>query len=465
MIPTRYAYRLSATMVACVLTSATAPAWAQSAANETIMAQTDTMQPMDRPTAAAPDVPPQSAPQPLDAQTAPSNAAPFAAINRGGENLAKNGVYLSLGYVEDVLGIISGGNKYGTAATGELYFGTVLDLQTIADIPGASFHITFDERNGFNVQTLAGTALGLEANSGPSRTTRLSEFYWEQGFMNDRIDITAGRTNPTFDFATSAISCTFVSTATCAQPGSWYLNNSNQAYPSSTWGGRVNFAATPNVYVRVGVYEDNPNQYAASQNGFNWSTTRSTGVFVPAEVGYSTSSTEALLPVKYTVGAYYDASSYTTPGGQQKHDRSSFWAQGQQTVWRPDPTTTQSVMLIGGALINTAGAPFWGQYYGGFLSQAPFGQARPNDTLAFIAGYYVSNGAFNLNKSTEWVLELNYGINIYPGVTLKPVTQYVINPDEYGFSGGKHPDHAWVVGAQVAIDFGSVLHMPQFIAH
>ena len=465
MIPTRYAYRLSATMVACVLTSATAPAWAQSAATETIMAQTDTMQPMDHPAAASPDVPAQAAPQPLAAQNAPPAPAPFDAITRAGDALAKSGVYLSLGYVEDILGNISGGNQYGFTGTGELYFGTVLDLQTIIGIPGASFHVTFDERNGYNVQTLSGTGLGLSGNSGPSRSTRLSEIYWEQGFLNDRIDITAGRTNPTFDFATSGISCTFVSTATCAQPGSWYLNNANQAYPSSTWGGRVNFAATPNVYVRVGVYEDNPNQYSSTQNGFNWSTKRSTGVFVPAEVGYSTSSTEALLPVKYTVGAYYDASSYTTPGGQEKHDRTSFWAQGQQTVWRPDPSTTQSVMLIAGALINQGGAPFWGQYYGGFLSQAPFGQARPNDTLAFVAGYYVNNGAFALNKKSEWVLELNYGINLYPGVTLKPVTQYVIHPEEFGFSGGKHPDHAWVVGAQVAIDFGSVFHVPQFVAY
>jgi porin len=391
--------------------------------------------------------------------------SPFAAVTAFGQTLKQKGIYLQLGYAEDFSANISGGLKKGFMPTGELFFGTVLDLETLAGIPGASIHVTFDERNGYGINTIVGTQGPLQANSGPSRTIRLSEFYWEQGFDNDRIDIIVGRTNPTFDFATSDVSCQSVSSIICAQPGTWYFSNSNQAYPASTWGGRVNFALTPEVYVRAGAFEDNPSQLRAEQHGFSWGTSGATGVFIPVELGYSTSFSTAPYPTKLDVGAYWDDTDYTEPGAIRRHGRGAYWLQGQQTIWRPNPKTNQSLTVFAGGINYNRGAPYWGQYYAGFLERGPF-LSRPDDTILFEGSYYVNNSNQRPNRSSQWIFELNYGFQLTPGITIKPFGQYVVHPNNFlSPIGSRQPDNAWVVGVQVAINAGEFFGFPQFVAH
>jgi hypothetical protein len=63
---------------------------------------------------------------------------------------------------------------------------------------------------------------------------------------------------------------------------------------------------------RIGVYDDDRSFGGA--NGFNWNVEHSTGVFIPAELGYQTID-NARYPAKYNVGGYWDDSSFTTPQG------------------------------------------------------------------------------------------------------------------------------------------------------
>jgi len=401
-----------------------------------------------------------SGPQPL-----------FPAIADLGKRIGDNGIYFQLGYTEALLGGIEGGNKKGVATVGELFFGTVLDLQKLLFIPSASFHIVVDERNGYSLSGgpsgFTGSQGPLAAISGPTRTARLSEFYWEQGFFGDRIDVTAGRTNPTFDFDTTSISCTFVSSIICAQPGSWYFSNGSNAYPTSTWGGRVNFSGglvgLPGAYLRAGVYEDNPNEFLPNNHGFNWDTFGSTGVFVPAELGYETNFSNSRLPTSLKVGGYYDASSFTTPGGQTMHDRTAEWLYVQQTVFRPNPDTNQSLTLFAGGITYNGGAPYWAQAYVGFHDKAPFGAARPLDYISFVTSYYANNQAFSPAHRSQWATELNYAFVVVPGITVQPVVMYVSQPNEIGFPPPiKRPDNAWVLGVQLAFDAGAFFHFPVF---
>ncbi len=229
-----------------------------------------------------------------------------------GQTLKNNGIFLQLGYNEDFSANVAGGIKTGIHPIGHATAGFDLDLETIVGLPGSSFHVLIDERNGWGVGRIAGSDGPLQADAGPVKY-RLGEFYWEQGFNHDQIDITAGRTNPTFDFAFSDISCQFVSSIICAQPGTWYYNNSSQAYPTATWGGRINIAVTPQIYVRAGIYDEDPSQGGFIPAGFDWNTQHSVGVFTPVEVGYQTNFGNAELPAKYNVGIYNDTSSNTAP--------------------------------------------------------------------------------------------------------------------------------------------------------
>jgi porin len=383
-----------------------------------------------------------------------------------GKRLGDQGIYLSGSYVGDIQANVSGGRQTGTIFGGELALGLTLDLQKMAGLTGGSLHIQFDERSGNSISNFAGTNFGLTANHGPNNVIRLANFYYEQALFHDRLDITFGRTNPTADFATSAISCQFVSNIFCAQPGIWYFGlNNNQPYPQSTWGGRVNFQITPEVYLRVGGYQNDPTQVQGQ--GFTWRWDHGNGAFIPYELGYVTTFAGTRYPSKFDIGGYYDTGTFTPSptSAALERGRTAYWIQGQQVVWRPDPASEHSLTVFGGALIQGKGsAPYWGEYYGGLLLQGPF-PSRPADTVGFAAAYLPLNRAFSPFYSNEWIFELNYGFTVIPGVTLKPVAQYVVHPDEIGFPSPRRVSNAFVVGAQISVNFGAALGFPQFVPY
>lgn len=367
-----------------------------------------------------------------------------------GKTLADSGIYLSTSYVGNLQANVSGGRTTGTIFAGELTIGATLDLQKMAGLTGGSLHIILDERSGHSASELAGTNFGMTANHGPNDVIRLSELYYQQAIDHDRLDLIFGRTNPTLDFATSAISCSFVSNLFCAQPGIWYSVNSDLPFPLSEWGGRANFQITPDVYLRAGLYQTG-GAFTLSQvlgQGFNWRWDQSHGLYVPIELGYQTKTS------KFDVGGYLD-------GGSKSN---AIYVQGQQVVWASKPT---SVTAFAGAMVVGGNAePYWGEYYGGLFITGPLA-SRPADTLGFAGAYMPLNHSLSPYKS-EVLFEAYYGITVMPGVVFKPDLQYMIHPDEIGYFGvttTRHFNNAFVVGAQLYVDLGEILKFPHFVAH
>jgi porin len=437
------------------------------------------------------------------AQAAPpavsSNPLDFTYIGKDfGQTLKSYGVYINLGYVEDFAANVSGGANRGSVFQGELFFGTDLDLQTILGIPSTSLHITMDARNGKNWNTLMGdTGYPLSAAYGPNDQIRLAQLEWDQDLADDHVRILFGRTNPTTDFATSDVACQSVTTFYCAQTGAWYINNANEAYPQSTWGGRVTIKPTQPTYLRFGLYEDNA-ENLNFHHGFDWSTTGATGVFIPAEFGIQTNFATAPLPYHYNFGFWWDSTDYTGPGSGPNavpsHSRSELYTQLQQTVWRPDPNTNRSATVFGGFFGAIGGPEFFQDtaYIGNlFRGLIP---GRPDDTLFLIAEWeninkherdtlarelgtsypYVCGPTPLIGPSSvcqtqagEWNFEINYGFLVAPGITFKPFMDVVINPDQgqvqYVQQLKLNIKTAYTIGAQVSINAAAALGLPHWV--
>ena len=400
-----------------------------------------------------------------------------------GQVLKNHGIYLDAGYVNDILADVKGGNETGATSAGDAFVAAHFDMNTIAGIPNASMHVIFDDRTGKNASTLAGTQFGLSGINGPSDTIRLSEFSWDQMLFDDHLRLLVGRINPTADFATFDLACSFVSNITCAQPFAWYVNTSGVAFPVSTWGGRATIKPTLPSYLRVGVYQDQPIQNAVTEHGFNWGINTSTGVFIPFEAGVQTDFSSTRYPFQYDVGGYYDTGRFTVPPASgitdlNRRGRTGFYAQAEQTVWRPDASTNRSLTLFGGVLAATGGFQDYPvSVYTGAYQRGTF-PSRPNDALGFEATYVTINkkaqgqvvdtfdslGLTAPNHANEWVFEVNYKIAIALGVDLVPIAQYVVHPDAIGFHTPRPGvDHAFVVGAQVDINLGEILGLPHWI--
>jgi porin len=416
---------------------------------------------------------------PVHAQGAPAGGPVpmFDSITAMGQQMGQNGIYFNLGYTEDFSRVVAG-KPVGWNPIGHANFGVTLDLEKLVGFPEASLHVIFEERNG--VSNSAGNSLGLNQNAGPVKY-RLTQFYWEQGFLADRIDVQVGRTEPTLEFGVSDLSCITVTDIFCAQPATWYQMNKNGAYPAVEWGGRVNVAITPQIYFKIGAYQDTPVGTGFMDAGFDWRTAGSTGVFIPVEVGYLTGFSDVKLPSKYDVGYWHDTSQYTK-GGQTGNPtvtgRDSIYLQLQQTVWRPDPKTNQSLTLFAGAEWYNQSPAYNGQYYAGLYDRAPFGAVRPLDSIALVGTLLDINqsatACLPINCtgtphrgapfSRSYMFEVNYGIGLLPGLTAKPYAAYVVQPFNVGNPAAR-VENAVALGVELTVVFEQLLNFPVFVPH
>jgi porin len=417
---------------------------------------------------------------PVYAQGAPAGGPipMFDPITAMGQQMGQAGIYFNLGYTEDLSRLVAGTPKVGTSPIGHTNAGVTFDLDKLLGIPSASVHVIFEERNGRS--NSGGTDIGLNQNAGPVKY-RLTQFYWEQGFLGDKIDLQVGRTEPTLEFAVSDLSCAFVTGVFCSQPGTWYSQNKNGAYPATEWGGRLNVAVTPQIYFKLGAYQDTPVGTGFMNAGFDWRTAGSTGAFIPAEIGYLTGFSDVRLPSKYDAGFWYDTSQYNKgnqAGNPTVTNREAGYIQLQQTIWRPDPKTNQSITLFGGAIWYNQSPAYTGQYYAGLYDRAPWGSVRPLDTFGIVGTMATINqsgtaclpinctgtphGGAPFDKT--FLFEVNYGIGLVPGLTAKPYAAWSVQPFTQT-NPSAHVENGVAVGVELTVVFEQLLNFPVFVPH
>lgn len=411
-----------------------------------------------------------------------------AAESAVGQSLEDAGIALNGGFVGEFAANPSGGLRQGALFTGQIAAGADLNLGTIASIPGATLHVLVTDRFGRDLsKDDIGNSIDVQEVYGGGMTARLSEFSWEQSLFSGRVDILAGRVSVVpGNAASSAIGCSFQTNATCPEPKFFARDSGITNPPVATWGGRVKVWATDTVYLQSGAYDVNPIQGLHSQNGTNWTTSNSTGTFVPYEVGYATSLANDDLPRHYKLGGYYDSSLYSDPARTSdgsfaalsntayasRRGRSAVYGWADQMVWRPDSDTDRGLTLFAALLAATSDHVT--QDYGvegGLQWKGPF-QGRSDD----VAGFVVSDqrlsadatenirllrakaGGFGAPSPDEVMFEVNYQYALSPAWTVMPNIQYVMNPDMLNNpSAVRNIPNAFVIGLKVTVDFPKML--------
>jgi porin len=422
--------------------------------------------------------------------------APLAPL---GKRLADEGVYLKGFYQGTLYANVFGGNKRATVYYNDVLYGADFDLQKMAGLDRTVVHFSLNSRfGGFpqGVNDLSGSAMGFLQGAGPANVTRLNELTLEQSFLGGKLRFVMGRTTLADYFGTSDLYCRFVSTI-CSNiaPFNWSADSNAPFWPISTWAGAVSIRPTKNVYLRAGVSESNPDQYP--HGGFpwshGWSTRDATGVFVPFEIGYTTSAGEDRYPWKFDIGFYYDSSDfpdfrYNTQGQSlvffggtpaSNGSQTVVYAQAQQTIWRPDPARPQGLTPFAAVLFNTSGRALVHSYAHLGLVLRGTAPSRPNDSIGLLVMHNVFNrrasGAVNDRiaaqglsghvPNSEQIIEVNYDFELAPGIHLKPYTDYTFHPDQNLFT-IPHPDpqvrHSWAVGLQLTVSFNEAFGLPVF---
>ena len=405
-------------------------------------------------------------PTPTQAVDGPSVEHLFGPWGGPFAGLASRGVNFQLDAVSELAGNVSGGTKQGATFANQVGLGIDINWELLAKITGFSTHAIFVNRSGSSDSNLFGDHLLPVQEiygSGGDVGVHLVSVYGEETLLNGRFDLAAGRMNVENDFASSSLYCNFMTNALCGDPKALPAGDiGHSAYPEAVWAARVRVKPTPQTYIETGVYEVNQGLYSTQydRTGFEFNTSRDSGVYIPVEIEWEPTLGPGNLPGHYKIGVGYDTSpgykdfanvlaAASVPGyvARERRGNTQVWGLIDQMVYRNGPMDNQGVTLLAGFVHNESTRTAYAeQYYAGFLDQG-FWSLRPNDSINLLFTYVsispqliavqnveqtyglpLSNNATNV-QSHEVVLEANYGIHLFRGVTLRPDFQYVIRPN------------------------------------
>lgn len=418
--------------------------------------------------------------------------------------LANHGITLNLTETGEVLGNLTGGLKQGATYDGLTTLTLQLDTQKAFGWDGGLVNISGLQIHGRNLSQFyldnLQTASGIEADP----TTRFWEIWYQQTFLNGRMDVKLGQQSIDQEFMTSQGSSLFINTMMgWPMVPSADLYAGGPAYPLSSLGVRLRGEPTGTVTVLSGVFQDNPPGGPFNNDSQLLGTSRwggnfnlRTGALFITEVQYALNQPAAGemddgtkthgLPGTYKLGVWYDTAGFpsqqwATDGlsladpnsnGTAKLVNPNYSVYGvmDQMVWRPDPQSPRSVNVFA----RMMGAPgdrnlIDFSLNAGITLKDPL-PGRDNDTFGI--GYGLAKvssgqrgydqavqtftGAYHPIRSSESFIEVTYQAQVTPWLQVQPDFQYVFLPGggiANPYIPGKRIQNETVVGARANIVF------------
>jgi len=377
-------------------------------------------------------------------------------------DLSDKGLDVTLDYRGEVGAVVAGAKRRGIDYAQQVELKLDADWGKLAGAKGLSTHVVFINRAGRNASTdFAGDNLFQiqEIYGGTHHAAiHLVEAYAQLKLAHGALDVAAGRLPVGEDFATSPLYCDFMNTAICGYPHSLPAKVGFSAYPNSTWGARARIAAGKHVYVQAGVYQVRPK--FGGKYGFDWGFSGTTGIYLPAEVGWEPELGAQALPGHYKAGFAYDTSNYddkyldaagrpfaVSGAPPRRHDgRHSFYLLADQMIARHGDGGENGLILMGGYVHSAPSTSQLSSFaFAGLVDQGPI-PGRPDDSAGLVIAYAgvsdplraterlqsarglpLEGGAPGV-QSHETILEARYAIAAAPGVEVMPDVQYLIHP-------------------------------------
>lgn len=383
--------------------------------------------------------------------------------------LRDRGVDFQFGYVNEVAYNATGGVENGVAYADQYTAGMTLDLERLIDLPASKLQVTLTERTGRNLSDDAelGTLQQVQEVYGRGQTIRLTEFWFQQQYLDGMLDWKVGRMGVGGDFA--SFSCDFQNLTFCgSDPGNIagdYIYN----WPISQWATRLKVRLDGFGYVQAGVFDVNPDYLGTHAQVLPVFYPGSTGALIPVELAWLPKFGGGALPGSYKLGFWYDTSEaddvVTDVSGEpmvltglpplERRGRYGAYVNLQQQV-----TDSLSVFL-NVVMADDRTSVTDRQIAAGLVYTGLFG-ARPQDDIGFAIGSTHVNdrvadaeeaqNAAGLGpvavQNSEYAMELYYTFRPRDGLLFRPNLQYVHRP-----GGTSQNDDVLVLGLKTSANF------------
>lgn len=364
--------------------------------------------------------------------------------------LRDEGIDFRIGYVSEGATNVQGGAQELWRYTDQWTFATRLDLQKLFGINQAQFDFVITDRNGRNLSADAklDSLQQVQELYGRNQTWRWTEFWYDQSYLNGRLDWKVGRMATGDDFG--AFSCEFLNLTFCgSQPGNvvgsyWYN------WPVSQWATRVKLAIAGFGYVQIGAFEVDPSYLQTRYALDLGSPPGAAGVLAPLEIGWL--PTVGGLAGSYKFGGWYSSTSapdvvenaagrpLALVGGQplMRHGQYGAYVNFQQRLTAPEGVASKRGLsvFLNGTYADRRTSALDSQVAVGMLYTGPFA-ARAADALGFAVGETHVNprvadietlqNGINV-QGTEYVAEAFYKLHLASWIDVRPSVQYVVQP-------------------------------------
>lgn len=374
------------------------------------------------------------------AQAPDSEAYVLGDWNGARTRLHEHGVDVLVTYVNQIAANRRGGERRAASYAGQFMVDANFDLERMADMSGASVHVTVTNRNGVDLNAKAGlgTLLSPQEIYGYGRTTRLAQFYYQQRF-GDRATVKLGRLPMSGDVF--PFSCAFQNLTFCgAVPG--YITPNWFTWPVSQWAAVADVKLADALRLKAAVYQVNPSFLRNDQGLDLGNPSGTTGAHAVGELTWA--PRPAGRPAAYRVGLWRNTGDFKdlgpVPDGQDpalRRHASGYYLMAEQSLRRRPADTPGGVSVFANFIRSDQKVSYVGEVWqGGLFWRGPLA-SRPKDRLGVAVGRLSVSTRSRLRlrqenvtlvPRAEYPVEIFYAWSAGPGVVLRPNVQYTANP-------------------------------------
>ena len=437
----------------------------------------------------APPLYAQNVNQPQDTGPPPGTASILDNLPQKGDPnglrtwLQDRGTTWTVFYTNDVLSNLSGGIKPGTVDQGKIELQVATDLDKVTGLKGLTFYWNaFQIYNNGQIRRDYVGGMNTIAAIEAAATTRLSELWLEQKFLNDAAGIRVGQLAADSEFFFSDLSTMFLQSdyptiAAVNQPGG------GPAYPLATPGARLRFdlGKEKETTLLFAIFNGDPagpcpgDPDTCNRYGLNFRVQDPALLFAEAQFRRNEGNDDTGLASQIKFGAWGHLGQFPafgiSPAGPLSSGipalyRGDYGIYGiiDQQLYRPKGGAANSgISVYARASISPSDRNLVDRYLDGGIVFNGLIPGRPDDMFgaAFIYAHF-SNRVQALDQDQialgtlttpprdyEANFEFSYVAQVVPGWAIQPVFTYIAHPSGTGI---RYPD-AKVLGVRSVMKF------------
>jgi porin len=331
-----------------------------------------------------------------------------------------------------------------------LNFNLTVDTARLMNLPGGTFFTNFQYQCGRNGSADAG-AFQSPSNIDSHSLAQLSELWYEQKVLDDKLRIKAGKLDLSTEFATNTAGGEFLNASMGFSPTIVDF----PTYPDPATGLMLSVEPDPHVYLRGGVYD------GALQRGIHTGARGPATLFGPpadlfliTEAGVLWSEDDKLPVGHFAAGAWRQTGSFTRFDGHGfEAGTNGLYFVLNQNIWQPSDADKNDARGVAGFLqygYADGAVSAVSQHIGlGAAWTGPV-HGRDSDVLGLGTTWvkFASASGAGFDQPDELTTELFYKVQITPFFVIKPDLQYIHHPGASSAS-----NDAVVLGVRSVIQF------------